>query len=127
MTQAVTFRDANQVKQLFTRRNRLTRRIAQLAGDPERDQDAYDSACSELGEVNRLLEQRQAGRVIISEHAMLRYLQRVKGLDLDAICREIITDDLQAQIQTLGDGKYPIGNGYRVQVVNQTIVTVIEK
>lgn len=40
-----------------------------------------------------------AAKPIVSEHAMLRYLQRVNGLGLDALRDEILTPDAEKSIQ----------------------------
>lgn len=37
--------------------------------------------------------------IIVSEHAMIRYLQRVYKLDLEKIEKEILTDDLKSKVK----------------------------
>jgi len=63
----------------------------------------------------------------ISEHALLRYLERVKGMDIQAFKDEILTDKLKRIIQTLGDCKVPLGDGNTAIVRNYVIVTVTAK
>lgn len=61
---------------------------------------------------------------LVSEHALVRYLERVKNIDADLLRSEILPEHIVEQIITLGDGTYPV-NGFRIVVVNHTVVTVI--
>lgn len=63
-------------------------------------------------------------RVHISEHAMFRYLQRVKGVDMDAL-----RDEIHEQIAIVDrfDGMLPCGvkvGGFRYVIADRTVVTV---
>lgn len=61
---------------------------------------------------------------IVSEHAILRYLERIHGMDLANIQNLILSDEIKKQIAVLGgNGTFP-ANGFRVVVKNNTIVTV---
>lgn len=62
--------------------------------------------------------------ITISEHAILRYLERVKGIDLKTVEDEILTEELKSTVSILGgNGKYPI-EGCRAVLKNNTIVTI---
>lgn len=68
-----------------------------------------------------------SARIAVSDHGLLRYLERVMGLDTDALRKELASDHLSAQVQMLGDGKYPIGGRAQVVVKDYTIVTVLTR
>jgi predicted transcriptional regulator len=68
------------------------------------------------------LQSKEAG-LVVTEHAMLRYLERVIGLDLNDIREEIITDQLKKQWGALGSGKYPVKN-FKVVIKQNMIVTI---
>lgn len=63
----------------------------------------------------------------ITEHAMLRYIERAHGLDLDELRQFILTPALTKQIKVLGSGKYPIPHGLKAVVKGMTIVSIVEK
>lgn len=64
-------------------------------------------------------------KVIISEHAILRYLERVQGIDIEGIKGMILSNTrIENAIITCGTGTYPIQGG-RIKVVNNIITTVI--
>ena len=55
---------------------------------------------------NRIKQlQEQDQEPIISEHAILRYLERVKGIDIDALKQEIMDDKTAENIKFLKSGK----------------------
>ena len=59
----------------------------------------------------------------LTEHAKLRYLERVKGIDMEALEREIMTPEAVAFIHKFKSGKIPSGN-WRLVVKDKTIITV---
>jgi len=61
----------------------------------------------------------------VSEHAILRYLERVKELNIEEIEKEILNDDVLELIEKLGgSGKYPNNNGFRVVMKDNMVVTI---
>ena len=66
--------------------------------------------------------------LIVSEHAVLRYLERVQGQKIEDIQSEILTDTFKKLAKTLGDGKIPLDKhpGFSAIIKNGIIVTIIE-
>lgn len=60
---------------------------------------------------------------IVSEHAMLRYLQRVKGVDLEALTAEIMDETTAKHIKFARNGKLKRAS-HSLIFRNNTIVTV---
>lgn len=63
---------------------------------------------------------------LVTEHALLRYIERVYGLDLDVIKGDILTESTIRAIKTLGSGKYPIGVGLKAVVKGGNVVSVVD-
>lgn len=60
----------------------------------------------------------------ISEHAYLRYFERVLGFDLVDIKQKILNDRVKNMITTLGDtGKYPMDE-YLLVLKDNTVITI---
>lgn len=60
----------------------------------------------------------------ISDHALIRYLERVKGIDMKVISDEIRSQDILKCYYKLGhDGKY-FSNGWVLVIKNHMIVTI---
>lgn len=64
--------------------------------------------------------------ITISDHAIIRYIERVIGVNIEDIKAHILTEDLETKIKTLGNGKYPMKDGGRVVVKNKNVVTIID-
>ena len=67
---------------------------------------------------------RRENEIKVSDHAIVRYLERIKGVDINAIKEEIVTDNIRKMVDTLGGaGIYPDRN-HKVVMKNYTVVTV---
>lgn len=74
----------------------------------------------------KTLSQGAGNEIIISEHAILRYIERVLQIPLEEIEQKIVSSTLKEQIKMLGDGSYPLENGkYRIVVKDNIVVTIL--
>ena len=63
---------------------------------------------------------------VVSEHALLRYFERVENIDLKYIEGEILSEDVLKMISVLGgNGTYPNKRGFSVVMKNNVVVTII--
>lgn len=60
----------------------------------------------------------------ISEHAIVRYFERVLGYDLEKLKNSIITEELIKNHSIVGNGNYQFGKNTLV-IKNKTIITII--
>jgi hypothetical protein len=61
----------------------------------------------------------------VSEHAILRYLERISGLEIENIEKIILNDDVLDMINKLGgNGTYP-NNEFKVVLKNYVVTTII--
>lgn len=68
---------------------------------------------------------KNAETLTISEHAIIRYVERVLGIYLDEISKRILPDEQAHLIETLGDGHFPVNNGeFKIVVKNGIVVTL---
>ena len=63
-------------------------------------------------------------KIIVSEHAVLRYLERTMELDLKAVETEILSEEVVSQYRTLGNGKYPVSNGCKAVIKDNVVLTI---
>lgn len=62
----------------------------------------------------------------VSDHAVIRYLERHFGIDVDDVLRKhILTDDIKSKINKIGDCKIPIENDLAIIVKNNVIVSIV--
>lgn len=67
-------------------------------------------------------------RIQITDHAVIRYIERIEKRDMEALRKSIVTDVLLQQVKTLGDGTYPVCTDYaryRAVVSGGCIVTIL--
>lgn len=62
---------------------------------------------------------------IISEHAMLRLLERVYGFDLDELKKKVLTDSVVSIIKFGKSGEVPLPVGGRAVYKNNVIVSIV--
>ena len=72
-------------------------------------------------EISRL----KAKAPVVSEHALLRYIERSMGVNLEEIKNLILSRDVTAMISSLGNGTYPIPGGLKAVVRENTIISIV--
>jgi hypothetical protein len=66
--------------------------------------------------------------ITVTEHAILRFLERVKGIDMEEVKKEIVSPLTLMQIKALGSGYYPgeyEDTSFKVRVKDNAVVTVL--
>ena len=99
------------------------REIAVQAEQTRRDLARLESERKQLRQQAAAIEAKRR-EPMVTEHALLRYLERVMGVDVESARRAILTDKLRAQIAVVQSGVFP-ADGYRVRVRNGAVVTVL--
>jgi len=64
----------------------------------------------------------------VTDHAVLRYIERIHGVDVEALRGELLGRALRAHeaAERIGGGSYVINSdGLRMRVVGQSVVTVL--
>jgi hypothetical protein len=85
---------------------------------------------SELTLVDQKIAELRPKAPEVSDHAVVRYIQRVMGMNIDELKREIVgyNDlDLLKTYQAKGSGRYMVGNTHRVCVENNMVTTVLPR
>ncbi len=114
---------------------RYRRAVSKLTKSNNRSLKEIEEAHTRIARNNLSIDWLQRQQVIlyetdaiISEHALLRYLQRIKGMDLSAIKKQMFTPTLLEKLKAnnYADGFYEDGDGTYI-VKERTIITIIEK
>lgn len=61
---------------------------------------------------------------MVTDHALVRYLERIMGLDVEAIRETILTPAQKQQVRDVRECKLPLGGGHTAVVVNSVVVTI---
>jgi chromosome segregation ATPase len=124
------------LKGLQTRRDSLSTELnttKQQVGDAlevlNRLRDTMHQQQSQLSRLDNEIAnfKKKQEKPIVTEHAILRYLERVVGLDIEAHKNVILPPETEAQIRHLGNGVYPVKGpkSFKIKVQNGAVVTVM--
>ena len=83
----------------------------------------YDKMKTELETVNKSILRIEPKPLTVSDHALVRYMERISGLSLDNLRTEILTEVNSFYI-SLGDGQYPVNTRFKAVVKSGNIVTI---
>ena len=118
------------IKSLQTSRESLRRRLKQRKTERGATLQELESLQSEIDRANNLITEliRKNDGLVISEHAILRYIERVLGVNIEEIKSDILGG---TKIHSLPNGEYPVDSEvtpkHRIRVRNNIVVTVITK
>jgi hypothetical protein len=120
-------KESHELKQLETRREVLKGDLDARARTRDEAVQAYNDTLCKLQSVEKSIENltRESTRPVVTEHAMLRYLERVHGIDLQALQDEILTEHHVSTIDRLQSCRLSLGNGNLLVVKNRTVTTVV--
>lgn len=82
-----------------------------------------------LRQIDAQLEKLQSEEafIVVLDHAVIRYLERVEGMDIESLREKIIATERE-KILTLGQGNFPTqteeGKPFMLKVRNNTVITV---
>ena len=124
----MSIRNSQKLKQLQSRKTKLEVDLKGLGKEVKDKQQAQSKAFNQLNSVKREIELLKTTDIVVSEHAILRYLERTMGLDLEQVKSQILTTDNIILIKNMGNGKYPVGNGSGLKLVvkQNTVVSVVQ-
>jgi len=64
------------------------------------------------------------GKLVVSEHALLRYFERVMGFNLEEIKKRIVPESVSNAIKTVGSGTFPTET-HRLKVKDGVVITIL--
>ena len=65
----------------------------------------------------------------VTDHALIRYLERVGDYDIEEIRRQMVTPELEQTVKLVGNtGKFPVGDGRNMYVLlSGRVVSIVPK
>jgi uncharacterized protein YxjI len=62
-------------------------------------------------------------KIKVSDHSVIRYLERIKGMDIDAIRDKILSLNIDVKHEYIEDGTYDMGT-FNIVLIKNTVVTL---
>lgn len=118
------------IDQLMHRKAELNQQKGRLIEKQSATIKEISSVNTQISQINKQIEDIKKGKFTliptVTEHALVRFLQRVSLVDVEAIREKIITPEVMEQIKELGDGRYPC-NEYILVVAGNRVVTILNQ
>ena len=77
-----------------------------------------------LDELRRRLDELHSAPIMVTDHAIVRFLERVKGIDIEKLKQEITDPELIEQMRQQGDNGTFVVNNLQYVVNDRVIVTM---
>ena len=122
----MSIKKSQELKQLQSRKAKLEVYVEELSRATRESQREYDKARFKMKALDEEIKRFSDSNIIVSEHAVLRYMERVMGFDLEMVRSAILSPDNLMMIKKLGAGKYPLPGGGRIVVKDNVIVSIVD-
>jgi hypothetical protein len=118
--------DAQRLKHLQVRKQQLRQELDDLIKALRDIQDQIQRRTNTLHEIEKCIED-SMHKPVVSEHATLRYIERILKIDLEKIEADILSEENKKVIDQVSSCKIPFKNDYLLIVRNKTVTTITEK
>ena len=123
----MSIKDTTTLKSLETKYKQIETKRNLIINEINDKQLEASSLKKELGQIKQQmdnLKSKDAWKIIVSEHSLLRYIERVLGIDLNVLRNKILSDDDAKVISALGNGTFP-KDGFKIKIKDGVVVTVL--
>jgi septal ring factor EnvC (AmiA/AmiB activator) len=114
---------AHDLKQLRTRLAKAEAEADAAKEETRVSQKRETDARKLVSDLKQQIERLEGKRPILTEHALLRYFERVLGYDLEAITSGLLSEPVVALIGQMPNGRIP-APGCRLVVKDGVVVTL---
>lgn len=119
------------LKRLQSERYVLEHEISIARNQGQMESEAIERLRLQLTSVIREIAvlENQAPEVVISEHALMRYVERILGYDMEVLTEAVLPGPTRKLIASMGSGVYPVTNAagqqFRIRVQGTVVTTVL--
>jgi len=112
----------NKIKKLEHKKDFLKKEKDRLIKDQSNIQRKIANINKELKEINKEIKDHDKN-IEISDHAMLRYIERVLDVDVESLKKELSSKLSKTDIVKIGDCDFPF-NGHKAIIRNKNLITI---
>lgn len=120
----MTVGKSQELKQLQIRKTRLEVELNSLVKEVQEMETRCDTISEKIAELDQKMKRLKDSGIVISEHAFLRYFERVLNYDLGTVRGKIISEAVEDQVKVVGSGKFCIEGEHYAIVKNKVVITV---
>lgn len=117
----------NEINKLIEKSDELQAELAKLKSEKYQIKNKTQSVIDQLKNTENKIEELRLSQteIIISDHAIVRYLERVEGIDMEDVKKKIATEKVTELINKLGNGIFPVNDVFKITVNKKVITTVL--
>lgn len=116
--------DSHELKGLHVRKAKLDAEIKAIEDERTRLGQEVGRKKNELNTVRQKIDSFMAKEPVVTEHALLRYIERVMGINLEEIRGRILTEQNRKAIEFAGSCKIK-SDGVEFVVKDRCVVSVV--
>lgn len=123
-----SIKKSNELKYLQTQRQKLVSQREILKKVTKEKQDELTSLNSKIKNIDEKLEKLISGNeIIFSEHAILRYIERVLGINLTDIKAKILTEPEKDECMQMGGNLTYKKEDFTVKIQDFVVTTIFKE
>ena len=115
---------SSELKQLQTRVLSLRKELSSIETNISKNAEKRNNITERLQNYESKIDRLLKKDPVVTEHAILRFLERYNNFDRDEAINQIMPEEVKEAIMKLGDGNYPVNNMFTIIVRNNQVVTV---
>jgi hypothetical protein len=118
--------DHNELKHLLCRKEATEQSIKALKDQQQDIVRRLQQEKDTLVRINQGIDRikRESDKLVVSEHAILRYFEKVLKFDIEEIKKKILPAKQGEQVKVLGSGTFT-ADTHRLRVKNGVVVTIL--
>jgi len=111
-----------ELKQLQVRKTKLKQQLDTARVDKQNDCNLFEKIKNQIKNIEQEIKILKLKDLVVSEHALVRYLERIHGIDMIQI-KEKILSPLVRSAMSQGNGQ--VKGAYTVVFKDRVVVTII--
>lgn len=123
----MSVKKANELKRIQTRIAEQTERLKEAQRTKSEADKVVKAEQDKLNQVKSALNKFNETNKdpVVTEHALLRYCERVIGIDMEEVKSKILAEPIRSHIDQFGSGTFPNNEeGFKVVVKKRQVVSV---
>ncbi len=120
----MSIKNAQELKQLQSRRSKLSAKLVTLQKESSEKNRELSVTKKILSGIDADIEELKDVDLIVTEHAILRFLERAMQFDIEQVKEKILSAPAINNKAKMPNGKYPICEGLKAVIKDNCIVSI---